>query len=60
MTALSRLGQPERQGGHIEALLYGWRSKTALTMIDADSIDKDMGKEDLHKHVFDEPFPEWQ
>ena len=52
-----RLGDKDRWGGHVEAMLYGWREEHTLVVVNADKID---GKRDINeaRKLVTEPWPE--
>ena len=55
---LTSLGQEERYGGYVEALLYAWRTNTALQIINVDAITADMSEDQARLHVIANHFPE--
>jgi hypothetical protein len=58
VTKRSRAGDKELYGGHVEAMVYGWRSQTALVIINADGITNEMSVEDAQSQVVDAPWPD--
>jgi hypothetical protein len=58
VTNRRKLGQEERHGGHVEAMLFSWRTKTACVFINADAITGDMSTEEAKKMVIDFPWPD--
>jgi len=53
-----RLGSPENWGGHTEAMLYSWRQKTQIAVVQADEITHNMTVEQAIRHVVDCPWPD--
>jgi hypothetical protein len=58
VTNKQKLGQKERHGGHVEAMLHGWRTRTAVTIVNADAITSQMSDKEVSQQVFDMPWPE--